>query len=118
VQEDIDRAREQNAQRKMEKIQSREWDSGKRNNDRSKKPQQASSTSVTMEPTDSVESKEASTDIVSKPEPTTVDVQTDASVLRDDSSKPSRTNRGRGRGRGGTGAERGAKRGSAQPSAS
>ncbi|TFK42835.1 hypothetical protein BDQ12DRAFT_732436 [Crucibulum laeve] len=29
VQESIDRAREQNAKRKMEKIQSREWDSGK-----------------------------------------------------------------------------------------
>lgn len=29
VQEDVDRAREQNAKRKMDKVQSREWDSGK-----------------------------------------------------------------------------------------
>ncbi|KAI0637297.1 hypothetical protein C8Q77DRAFT_560630 [Trametes polyzona] len=36
VQENIDKAREQNARRKMDKIQSREWDSGKPSRDQGK----------------------------------------------------------------------------------
>ncbi|KAI0028351.1 hypothetical protein K488DRAFT_89821 [Vararia minispora EC-137] len=33
VQQDVDRAREQNARRKLDKIQNREWDSGKKTNE-------------------------------------------------------------------------------------
>ena len=42
VQENVDRTREQNAKRKMDKIQSREWDSGKPTSDlkrRAEKPE-------------------------------------------------------------------------------
>ncbi|KAF9050793.1 hypothetical protein BDZ89DRAFT_940427 [Hymenopellis radicata] len=43
VQANVDRTREQNAKRKMDKIQSREWDSGKPTADWKKKPEESPS---------------------------------------------------------------------------
>lgn len=44
VQENIDRTREQNAKRKMDKIQSREWDSGKPTSDWKRQAEKPEST--------------------------------------------------------------------------
>ncbi|EPT01809.1 hypothetical protein FOMPIDRAFT_144738 [Fomitopsis schrenkii] len=50
VQENIDRTREQNARRKMEKIQNREWDAGKPTRDWKRKPEENEEASKTPRP--------------------------------------------------------------------
>jgi hypothetical protein len=88
-QENIDRAREQNAKRKMDKIQSREWDSGKPVG--GKKPVQKSA---------ATDKEEESKDEDSGPPVNAASPPTSPTSGRGRGTFPRGSPRGRGRGRG------------------
>lgn len=99
VQENVDRTREQNAKRKMDKIQSREWDSGKPAGDW-KKPQ-SKPPAAPLPPGDRVNELIVDNPSVSSPPP-----QDSGGWTRGGSPRGgSHRGRGRGKGRGGSGRE-------------
>lgn len=93
VQSDVDRARDQNAKRKMDKVQSREWDSGKPSVDRRGPGQQPNRLDP---PPPQSEGAEATPDWASSPAQENVE---SGSWTRG-GNPPSHRGRGRGRGRG------------------
>lgn len=118
VQETVDRTREQNAKRKMEKMQSREWDSGKKGGDWTKaQPQKPVSTesikissvsSVQTEPATESSSRlpvdnseQAPLEIDPSSVPPEMDVGATSPRPSEQEGGPSSRGTGRGRGRGG-----------------
>ncbi|PPQ78171.1 hypothetical protein CVT25_015504 [Psilocybe cyanescens] len=99
IQSEIDRARDQNAQRKMAKVQSREWDSGKPSNDRSGprnvRPQPSSSQT---DPAPQVSAPDtAAPSSTTAPE---ANAESGGNWVRGGHAPPHPRGRGRGRGRG------------------
>jgi hypothetical protein len=94
IQEHVDRTREQNARRKMDKIQSREWDSGKPAGDWKQDAQKPQARQ------DVAEDKEVGVTESGSPPPES------GSWTRGGARGSSPRGRGRGRGRGGGGTER------------
>ncbi|KAF5386669.1 hypothetical protein D9615_001749 [Tricholomella constricta] len=92
VQDNVDRTREQNAKRKMDKIQSREWDSGKPTGDW--KHQSKKAENAPIHPTD--EGNKAEESQVRSP------ARDSGSWVRGSPREGSQRGRGRGRGRGGS----------------
>ncbi|KAL0947245.1 hypothetical protein HGRIS_013366 [Hohenbuehelia grisea] len=102
VQANVDRTREQNAQRKMDKIQNREWDSGKPTSDwKSKKPtavKAPATTTVVLVPADASAVPPETTEAPKTDVEPSVARATPERGGRDGSR--GRGTRGRGRGRG------------------
>ncbi|KAG6889783.1 hypothetical protein C0992_004201 [Termitomyces sp. T32_za158] len=94
VQEGVDRTREQNAKRKMDKIQSREWDSGKPAGDWKHQPKKAENA------TSPVAAEDRSQTDVPAPVKTAASPNRDSGNWARGASRDGLRGRGRGRGRG------------------
>ncbi|KAJ7734936.1 hypothetical protein DFH07DRAFT_844313 [Mycena maculata] len=102
VQEGVDRTREQNAKRKLDKMQSREWDSGKPAGGNDWKRQTPKPDSQPPTPADEKTAKEETTSTPSSPPSADSGGWTRGGSPRGSPSpRPNRGGRGRGRGRGG-----------------
>ncbi|KAJ7490051.1 hypothetical protein B0H11DRAFT_2011549 [Mycena galericulata] len=100
VQEGVDRTREQNAKRKLDKIQSREWDSGKPAAGADWKQRQPPKADTHAD--EKVAKEETTTSTSSSPPPVDSGGWTRGGSPRGSPSSRARGGRGRGRGRGGS----------------
>ncbi|KAG6845043.1 hypothetical protein H0H87_001380 [Tephrocybe sp. NHM501043] len=98
VQEGVNRTREQNAKRKMDKIQSREWDSGKPTSDWKHQSRKTENTA----PQAAVEDAKNSADVAASPEAAAGSPPREGHWARGGPRGGTPRGRGRGRGRGGS----------------